>query len=121
MYDCRFHRRQNDSQLRHPAGSRTLRASIPYAIRSDVGVIGKQGRHTMNELNARYEPGPETMAPGQRHAYAAQSAVPLTPAQRKTLEHTELKVAALSEQNRAILAEFHKLTGNRYAPERLYV
>ena len=77
----------------------------------------------MNELDARYERGPETMAAGQRHAYAAQSAAPapLTPAQRKTLEHTELKVVALGEQNSAILAEFHKLTGNRYAPERLYV
>ena len=77
----------------------------------------------MSEPDARYENGPETIATGQQHEYASQSAAPaqLTPAQQKILENTERKVAALGEQNNAILAEFHKLTGNRYVPERLYV
>lgn len=77
----------------------------------------------MSELDAGYERGPETTATGLRHEYASQSAAPaqLTPAQQKILENTERKVAALGEQNRALLAEFHKLTGNRYVPERLYV
>ena len=45
----------------------------------------------------------------------------LTTQQRKILERTERKVAALGAQNSAVLAEFHKITGNRYVPERLYV
>ena len=45
----------------------------------------------------------------------------LTPKQQQILERTERKVAALGEQNRKLLDEFHRRTGNRYVPERLYV
>ena len=45
----------------------------------------------------------------------------LTPQQQKILERTERKVAALGKQNSAILDQFHRRTGNRYVPERLYV
>ena len=42
----------------------------------------------------------------------------LTPEQEKILER---KVAPLGKQNSELLAEFHRITGNRYVPERLYV
>ena len=45
----------------------------------------------------------------------------LTPEQEKILERVERKVAPLGKQNSELLAEFHRITGNRYVPERLYV
>ena len=45
----------------------------------------------------------------------------LTPEQQEILERVERKVAPLGKQNNELLAEFHRLTGNRYVPERLYV
>ena len=77
----------------------------------------------MSELDAGYERGPETIAKGRRYEYAPKDVglERLTPEQRQILARMERKVAALGEQNRALLAEFHKLTGNRYVPERLYV
>ena len=45
----------------------------------------------------------------------------LTLEQEKILERVERKVAPLGKQNSELLAEFHRITGNRYVPERLYV
>ena len=45
----------------------------------------------------------------------------LTPEQEKILERVERKVAPLGKRNSELLAEFHRITGNRYVPERLYV
>ncbi len=45
----------------------------------------------------------------------------LTPEQEKILERVERKVAPLGKQNSELLAEFHRITGNRYVPKRRYV
>ena len=45
----------------------------------------------------------------------------LTPAQQEILERVERKIAPLGKRNSELLAEFHRITGNRYVPERLYV
>ena len=45
----------------------------------------------------------------------------LTPEQEKILERVESKVAPLGRQNSELLVEFHRITGNHYVPERLYV
>ena len=58
---------------------------------------------------ARHLLAQEPMVTGRRYEYAAPGGGPeqLTPEQRQILARTERKVAALGEQNRALLAEFH--------------
>lgn len=69
---------------------------------------------------ARHLLAQEPMVTGRRYEYPppGDASAQLTPEQRQILARTERKVAALGEQNRALLAEFHQLTGNRYVPER---
>lgn len=77
----------------------------------------------MNEPNADYEQEPAPTAADEPRECSLRDEwpEPLTPEQWKILERMERKVAALGEQNRAILDQFHRRTGGRYVPERLYV
>ena len=71
----------------------------------------------MNEPDGGYEQEPEPMETGKHPDWPEE----LTPEQRKILERMERKVVALGEQNRKLLEDFHRRTGGRYVPGRLYV
>ena len=77
----------------------------------------------MNEMDAGFEQDPAASAAGEQYECSLldEWPEPLTPEQRKILERMERKVVALGEQNRKLLEDFHRRTGGRYVPERLYV